>query len=128
MTALVQVDSLRVTARSPLGESALIEGIHFNLNRGEVLGVIGESGAGKSTLGLALLGYTRAGCCIADGRVVVAGRDLTRLSQHELRGLRGRLVGYVAQSAAAAFNPAQRLLRQICEVPIREGLMTRREA
>ena len=128
MTALVQVDSLQIKARSSRGESTLIEGIGFHLNRGEVLGVIGESGAGKSTLGLALLGYTRASCYIGNGQIIVAGRELTRLSQHELRRLRGRVVGYVAQSAAATFNPAQRLLKQICEVPIREGLMTPYEA
>ena len=101
----------------------LVQDISLALQPGEVLGLIGESGAGKSTIGLAALGYARPGCRIAGGEICIAGRDIVPLTTDEKRQIRGRQVAYVAQSAAAAFNPALTIGKQVCEGPIRHGLM-----
>ena len=124
---ILRMESLRIEARTEHGGPArpIVDGIDLALNRGEVLGLIGESGAGKSTIGLAALGYTRPGCLITGGRIVFDGLDLRELSLEQRRALRGRRIAYIAQSAAAAFNPAKRLYRQICEGPVRHGLMDR---
>ncbi|OSN05371.1 ABC transporter [Lonsdalea britannica] len=107
---------------------ALVQDISLTLQRGEVLGLIGESGAGKSTIGLAAMGYTRPGCRISAGEVRIDDHDIVPLSNAQKQAIRGRRVAYVAQSAAAAFNPALTIGKQVCEGPLRHGLMNRSEA
>ena len=112
---LLAYEGLRIEPMSSIGARPLVDGISLTLARGEVLGLIGESGAGKSTLGLAALGYIRPGCAMTAGRIVFDGQDLARLKPAELRAIRGARVAYVAQSAAASFNPAKRLGDQVAE-------------
>jgi peptide/nickel transport system ATP-binding protein len=127
---LLEMKGLRIDGWSADQETWLpiVKGVDVQLRRGEVLGLIGESGAGKSTIGLAALGYARYGCRISGGQILLDGRDIRAFSTRELLELRGRRVAYVAQSAAAAFNPAQTLISQIVEAPVRHGVMSRRDA
>ncbi len=122
---ILSMEDLRIEARSEHEAEAktIVDKVDLRLRQGEVLGLIGESGAGKSTIGLAALGYTRTGCAIAGGKILFKGKDIRALSLDQRRRLRGRSVAYIAQSAAASFNPAKRLYQQICEGPVRHGLM-----
>ncbi|WP_027053639.1 ABC transporter ATP-binding protein [Mesorhizobium erdmanii] len=119
---ILDVKGLRIRAKSKAGWAEIVKGIDLTLRRGEILGLIGESGAGKSTIGLAALGYVKPGCRITDGTILFAGEDLSELSEAELRRLRGVRIAYVAQSAAAAFNPAHRLIDQYTEVAVVHGI------
>ncbi|WP_313530568.1 ABC transporter ATP-binding protein [Shinella sp.] len=127
-TTLLDVQGLRIEAATSSGAAVLVENASFTLKRGEVLGLIGESGAGKSTIGLASMNYTRTGCAITAGRILFDGRDILDLSEREGRALRGARIAYIAQSAAASFNPALTIGRQVCEVAIRHKLLGKAEA
>ena len=125
---MLEIQNLLIEAEIEGAWKPIVNGLSLNLKKGEIVGLIGESGAGKSTLGLASLGYTKPGCRIVSGSIRFDGQELTTLPERELRKLRGVRVSYVAQSAAAAFNPAHRLIDQFSETSIQHGRMNASEA
>lgn len=131
--ALLDVRGLKIEATAyPPGEPpqalVLVEGVSFSLQKGRVLGLIGESGAGKSTIGLSAMSYGRGGVRLTGGQILLNGQDIRTASPAALRGIRGDRVTYVAQSAAAAFNPAKKLMEQVIETTLQHGLASRQEA
>ena len=106
---------VRRAGRTPVWRP-IVNGVDLTVDRGQVLGLIGETGAGKSTLGLAAMGYARRGCRLSKGEIRFDGVELRTAAPAVLHDMRGHKVAYVAQSAAAAFNPAHRILAQILEV------------
>jgi peptide/nickel transport system ATP-binding protein len=128
MSNLLTMRGLRIEGQTQNGWQEIVHGIDLDLKPGEVLGLVGESGAGKSTIGLAAMGYARNGCRISGGEILFKDRDLAQASQKELESLRGASIAYVAQSAAASFNPAHRLIDQFSEAPLHHGTSTRADA
>jgi peptide/nickel transport system ATP-binding protein len=129
MGATVLVKDLRVVAQAAGGgETAIVKDVSFRIEPGEVLALIGESGSGKTTIGLALMGYARRGCRSAGGSVRIGETDVLGLSDDEQRALRGRRISYVAQSAAASFNPSRTIMDQVVETARIHGLMPREQA
>ncbi len=125
---LMQMKNLVIEADIDGNWKSIVNGLNLDLHKGEIVGLIGESGAGKSTLGLAAMGYTKPGCRIASGSIRLNQEELVGASHSRLREIRGNQVSYVAQSAAAAFNPAHRLIDQFTESPVQHGKMRRDEA
>ncbi len=125
---LLNIRDLRIEGRSGEDWTEIVHGVDLTLRRGEVMGLIGESGAGKSTIGLAAIGYARDGCRISGGKIEFDGMDLTTTPQDDLRALRGSRIAYVAQSAAASFNPSHRLIDQHTEGPMLHGISSREES
>ena len=126
--ALLEIRGLKIEGNSDGVWHPIVKGVDLTLKRGEVLGLIGESGAGKSTIGLAAMGFARPGCRIVDGTIMFDGIDLRAASEAEKRQLWGARIAYVAQSAAAAFNPAHRLIDQTIETAVRDGIRTKDQA
>ena len=125
---LVQIRDLEIDGITDETRVRIINKVDLDLKRGEVLGLIGESGAGKSTLGLAAMGFTRDGCEIVGGSVAFDGIDLVGATPDVKRRLLGKRIAYVAQSAAASFNPAHKIINQHSEAPLFHGLSSRNEA
>ena len=125
---LLKVRGLKIEGRSDETWNPIINGVDMDLNKGEVIGLIGESGAGKSTIGLASMGFTRDGVRISEGSVVFDGVDLVTASAADKRALLGSRIAYVAQSAAASFNPAHKLIDQHTEGPVQHNVSGRAES
>jgi peptide/nickel transport system ATP-binding protein len=125
---LLEIRNLEIDGESDEVWHEIIKGLDLDLDRGEVLGLIGESGAGKSTLGLAAMNFVRPGCRIREGTIRFDGQELTAQSETTLRKLRGVRIAYVAQSAAASFNPAHQLIDQFSEIPVVHNVKNRRDA
>jgi peptide/nickel transport system ATP-binding protein len=130
---LLQIKGLVIEATSyppgePPKEVTLVHGVDLTLQKGRVLGLIGESGAGKSTIGLSAMAYGRGGVRLTGGTIHLNGREIRLADAKALRALRGREVTYVSQSAAASFNPAKQIMEQVIETSLSHGLMGKAEA
>ncbi len=129
MSPLIEIKDLRVAARLPDGsETELVKGVSFSVGRGQVMGLIGESGSGKTTIALAVMGYARYGCRISGGSVRIGDIDVTALDARGMRNLRGRRIAYIAQSAAAAFNPSRTIMAQVIESALIHGTASKADA
>ncbi len=125
---LLEIHDLFIDGQSGEEWLPIVKGVGLTLDRGQVLGLIGESGAGKSTIGLAAMGFARPGCRISGGEIFFDGVDLRELRRKERRSLRGVRIAYVAQSAAASFNPAHKLIDQFSEIPVEHGISNKSTA
>jgi len=129
VTPLVSIRDLRVTARTDGGgETEIVKGVSLDVNRGEVVGLIGESGSGKTTIALATMGYARYGCRIASGTIKLGDDAVTAMSERQLRAIRGKRIAYIAQSAAASFNPSRPIMAQVVESAVIHGTSSEAEA
>ena len=130
---LLSIKGLVIEATSyPPGEPpknvTLVHGVDLTLQKGSVLGLIGESGAGKSTIGLSAMAYGRGGVRLTGGTIHLNGREIRLADAKALRSLRGREVTYVSQSAAASFNPARQIMEQVIETCLSHRLCGKAEA
>jgi ABC-type dipeptide/oligopeptide/nickel transport system ATPase component len=111
---LLDVSGLTIRASGPA--RPIVDGLSFSLASGETLAVVGESGAGKTLSGLAVLGLVPPPLRVSAGAVTWRGRDLTKLTEPEMRAVRGVEIGLVFQEPSAAMDPAMKVGAQIAEV------------
>jgi oligopeptide/dipeptide ABC transporter ATP-binding protein len=112
---LLAVDDLRVQFWTGSGMVYAVNGVSFEVNAGETLGIVGESGCGKSVTALALLGLLPRAGRVTSGTARFAGRDLIKLKDREMRRLRGRQIAMIFQDPMTSLNPVLTIGRQIRE-------------
>ena len=112
---LLEVKGLKVQFATEDGLVRAVDGVDFELDRGRVLGIVGESGSGKSVTALSILGLTRDKNTRFEGEVLYKGRDLLKLSEAELRSVRGREISMIFQDPMTSLNPVYKVGDQIVE-------------
>ena len=113
---LLEVRGLRTSFATRDGVVRAVTGVDFHVNRGEIVGLVGESGCGKSVTSLSLMGLIVPPGRVEAGEVIFDGRDLLTLSEKELRGLRGDRISMIFQQPTSSLNPVYDVGRQIAEV------------
>lgn len=125
----LSVEDLQVRFDTVDGTVNAVNGVSFEVRRGEVLGVVGESGSGKSVTMMATLGLVEPPGRTSGGRIMFDGRDLTSISAREMRRIRGARIGLVSQDPMTSFNPVLTIGAQISEaIRLGDPGVTRREA
>ncbi|MEV4596931.1 ABC transporter ATP-binding protein [Amycolatopsis sp. NPDC049253] len=126
--SLVEIKDLRVEFRLDTGTVTAVDGVSFAVDEGETLAVVGESGSGKTATALSLLRLNPEPPCVYEGEVLLDGRDVLRLSEKDLRGIRGNDVAMVFQDPMTSLNPVKRVGAQVAEVVRRHGHASRAQA
>ena len=129
MSSVLEVRDLRVDVGNEACSAPAVGGVSFDVRKGETVGIVGESGSGKTLTALACLRLVpEPPARIAGGEVLFGGRDLLRLSEEEMRALRGNRIAMVFQDPMTSLNPFLTIERQLTEVLETHRRMPRREA
>ncbi|WP_159349850.1 ABC transporter ATP-binding protein [Roseomonas harenae] len=113
--ALLRIEDLRTVFRSSNGDIAAVDGVTLDVPRGKTLGIVGESGCGKSMLSLSIMRLVPQPGRIAQGSVMLDGRDLAALSPAEMRGVRGADIAMIFQEPMTSLNPVHSVGDQLTE-------------
>ena len=127
MEPLLKVENLRTVFESKTAPVVAVDGVSFEVRKGETLGLVGESGSGKSVTAFSIIRLQEPGK-ITGGRVLFQGRDLLAIPESEMRHVRGAGIGFVFQEPMAALNPVMRVGAHIAEALTVHGLASRSEA
>lgn len=120
---ILEIENLSISFFTRLREIPAVMDFSCTIRPGEAMGLVGESGCGKSTVALAVMQDLGVNGRIVGGAIRFKGRDLTAMSQTELRQIRGSEIAMIYQEPMASLNPAMRIGKQLMEVPmIHEGL------
>jgi peptide/nickel transport system ATP-binding protein len=113
--SLLEVKNLRIEYPSRFGIHAAVKNLSFNINRGEIVGVVGESGAGKSTVGNAIIDLLSPPGVIAGGEVFLDGALISGKSTQQMRKIRGNKIGFIFQDPMTSLNPLFTVEQQLLE-------------
>jgi oligopeptide/dipeptide ABC transporter ATP-binding protein len=113
---LLEVKDLRTSFRTREGIVRAVDGIDFSVDRGEIMGLVGESGCGKSVTSLSILRLIAAPGTIDSGEILFDGRDLMTLTNDEMRQIRGDRISMIFQQPTSSLNPVRDVETQIGEV------------
>ena len=112
---LLRIENLEVAFDTDEGLVKAVDGVSFDVHRGEMLGIVGESGSGKSVANMTILGLTRASNAKISGRISFEGQDLIDLSEHDLRAIRGSQISMIFQDPLSSLHPFYKVGKQLVE-------------
>ena len=115
MAKILEVQDLRTHFFTRAGVAPAVDGVSFDISRGEMLGLVGESGSGKSVTGFSILGLIDPPGRIVGGRILYKGRDLAELSQRDWQHIRGRHIAMIFQDPMMTLNPVLKIATQMIE-------------
>lgn len=126
-TSLLQIDNLQITFPHRLGDFTAVNDFSMQVERGEIVGLIGESGAGKSTVGNAIMGLLARPGIVTQGSIMLDGEDLGKLDSSSMARVRGRRIGMIFQDPMTSLNPLVKVGDQLSEsIAILQGLSARK--
>jgi len=121
---LLAVEDLAIEFRTRSGKVRAVDGIGFELRRGETMALVGESGSGKSVTAYAIMGILDAAARITSGRIVFGGLELLQAGEKAIAEIRGRELAIIFQSPRTALNPIRPVGKQIADILLRHGNVT----
>jgi oligopeptide/dipeptide ABC transporter ATP-binding protein len=129
MGNILEIKRLSIQFPINIGTVRAVEEVDLSLEKGEVMGLVGESGCGKSTLGFSILRLLRSPGRIVDGEIVYHGRDIVKMNRRELLGIRGSGIAMIFQDPLTSLNPLFRIDQQFIEaIRTHEKKVTKTEA
>lgn len=128
MNPLLEIDHLTLSFNTPLGKAMALNGVSFQLNKGEFVAIAGESGSGKSTLAHAIMGLTPKHSSRVEGKVLFEGKNLLLLDQKEMERYRGKHIGMIFQDPMTALNPTMHVGKQIIEAILKHQKIDKKSA
>ena len=129
MTApTLEVRDLQTHFFTRSGVVKAVDGVSFSVGRGKVMGLVGESGSGKSVTGFSIIGLVDPPGRIAGGSILLQGRDLAKLSEEEMRDLRGNRIAMIFQDPMMTLNPVLRIDTQMIETVLAHKKVSTEEA
>src|SRR4051794_28823428 len=128
MAPLLKIDDLRTEIRLTRSVVHALDGVSLTVDRGETLGIVGESGCGKTMTALSVMRLLPPGGHVVSGQIMLNGRDITELSDEEMREVRGNEIGMVFQDPMTSLNPTMTIGKQVAEAVLLHREATQQEA
>ena len=128
MKKILEVENLKTSFYTHLGEVQAVRGSTFSMNEGDILGIVGESGSGKSVTALTIIKLIEEPGKLKEGKIIFNGRDITDLTDKEMSDLRGNEIAMIFQDPMTSLNPVFTIKNLMTEVILRHTDMSKREA
>ena len=116
MDEILKVEGLKTSFMTSSGEVQAVRGVSFGVRKGEILGIVGESGSGKSVTSMTILRLLADTARIKEGAIRFEGKDLTKVSEKEMRAIRGQKIAMIFQDPMSSLNPLVPVGKQVAEI------------